>query len=509
MAKKRKPSKQGRAAGASQAETTWPLVGAVAQFSIADRVSERLLKPVLYALVFSAGFANLALEVTAPRIMSSIYGTTTIVWSVIISVVLGGLAIGYYLGGRVKQKSASRVLAVVLLANAIFIAVAGWVVLLFAKLLGFYTVLTISLTAFAAFVIPAILFGMVSPLAITLFSSLEPNTPAGTIAGRVLALGTAGSILGALGATLVLVPYLGVVKTLVILSASLLVFAAFLGGARIALPLGVLLFAIPSPTLHPKEFRQVVAEVESTYQNIRVLRVRDTDQYYMQLGAVNQTAVDVRNKTSLYTYATNVVRLANPFPGQEVLGIGGAGHGIAFMLEQQGAHVTLVEIDPKVEELSSRYFGPIKGKVEIEDARSYLNRIPERQFDVVVFDASNGPGTIPIQLTSLEFFQAVDRALKPNGRLIYYFAGHTEGEYSEAFKAFAATMHRVFKDVKVYADTGEGRKDILLLGSDSAIDDAEMFRAPDHGEVITDDRNPMEIYLSRIGYSFWSTSRFQ
>lgn len=107
MGKKSK-SVQRRAATAPQADGTWPLVASAAQFTVADLLSDRLLKPVLYALVFSSGFANLALEVIAPRLLASIYSATSIVWSVIIAVVLGGLSLGYYLGGRIDRPTQSE-----------------------------------------------------------------------------------------------------------------------------------------------------------------------------------------------------------------------------------------------------------------------------------------------------------------------------------------------------------------------------------------------------------------
>ena len=59
---------------------------------------------ILYAFVFFCGFANLATEIIAPRLFSSLFGSTTIIWAIIISVTLIGISIGYYAGGRIPYE---------------------------------------------------------------------------------------------------------------------------------------------------------------------------------------------------------------------------------------------------------------------------------------------------------------------------------------------------------------------------------------------------------------------
>ena len=84
--------------------------------------------------------------------------------------------------------------------------------------------------ALGLFAIPITLLGMVSPFAIRL--ALVDVEQAGTVAGRLYALSTVGSIVGTFLSAIVAIPLIGTQRTM-LLSAALLVFAsALLLGAR-------------------------------------------------------------------------------------------------------------------------------------------------------------------------------------------------------------------------------------------------------------------------------------
>ena len=56
-------------------------------------------------LVFSAGAVVMSLELVASRILTPVFGSSTYTWGSLIGIILTGLSIGYYLGGKVADKN--------------------------------------------------------------------------------------------------------------------------------------------------------------------------------------------------------------------------------------------------------------------------------------------------------------------------------------------------------------------------------------------------------------------
>jgi predicted membrane-bound spermidine synthase len=53
-----------------------------------------------FAVSFTSGLVGLGLEISASRLLAPVFGTSTVVWSSVIGVVLLALSAGYYVGGR-------------------------------------------------------------------------------------------------------------------------------------------------------------------------------------------------------------------------------------------------------------------------------------------------------------------------------------------------------------------------------------------------------------------------
>src|SRR5262245_39713397 len=59
---------------------------------------------VLYAFLFLSGLATMGVELTAVRLLAPHFGTSTIVWTNVICVILVALSLGYWAGGRVADR---------------------------------------------------------------------------------------------------------------------------------------------------------------------------------------------------------------------------------------------------------------------------------------------------------------------------------------------------------------------------------------------------------------------
>jgi spermidine synthase len=468
---------------------------------------------LLYLLVFFGGFANLATEIIGPRMFASIFGETTIIWAIIISVTLVGLSIGYMIGGRIEHTRIRSILPLLLLVNALWLVAISWLVWQVpadaaAQGLAVDSAVVLT-TAMSAFFVPSLLFGTISPMVISLLS--ENTSPEGMsrIVGNVYALGTIGSVSGALSAAFILIPYVGLTRSLQGFALILAGLAAclWLPSRRLmAAGVGLLCVLLPQPDFQWQndEGLRLVEQREGYYQTVRVYT---DDQTFMQmhLGPTFHSRIDLNTREPLFSYATAMLQYVGDVSGKRALIIGGAGHGLAHYLENRGASVTEVEIDPIVVELSDRHFGEIRGETVIQDGRVFIENAVPSTYDLILIDAFDGGGSVPAQLATREFFEGVRKALKPDGRMLYNFIGTPEGERSASFRALATTIRQVFENAgyeRVNSETEDTiNQNIILAASPTAT--FSLTALPNDGNLLTDDLNPIDILIENARTRFY------
>ena len=181
----------------------------------------------LAALVFGAGIGSLATEIAASRMLAPYFGSSTIVWANLIGIVLAGLALGYWLGGKLADRRPERrLLGLIVLAAALWVAMTPFIARPFldaavgnlddasagAVIGSFFAVLLLFAPA-------VVLLGMVSPFAIRL--AITDVESAGEVAGRFYALSTVGSLVGTFVPALIAIPLVGTQRTLLATAALL------------------------------------------------------------------------------------------------------------------------------------------------------------------------------------------------------------------------------------------------------------------------------------------------
>lgn len=460
--------------------------------------------PVLYFFVFISGFISLSTEIIGPRLFASFFGTTTIIWAIMISVTLGGLSLGYYIGGNLVPQKADKMLPLALILNAVWLLLTSWLVWLLPPLIGI-GILPLTITAVISFLIPFTVFGMISPISISLASLEISDKKISKVVGNIFALGTAGSILGALVAAFILIPFIGLSTSLRIFAVIQVLFAFYFHAGGLKKSLIVLFFIIcllvPQPDYKWKSDDILLNQSEGYFQTIRIYTNKNRTATIFHLGPTYESDIDPRSGEPLFGYAGQMVSLVGNASGKRILSIGGAGHSMARSLEKRGAIVTEVEIDPFVISASDRFFGRIKGEEINQDGRVYLNRASPGTFDYILIDAFNGPTSIPEQLTTLECFKAIKLALKPSGKMLYNFIGIPQGEGSDSFLALSRTMSDVFRNVRSSQTKGYSNQNIIFMASDADINDYGV-KVPVMGTLLTDDLNPIDIYLFRARRGF-------
>jgi len=386
----------------------------------------RLSRLRLGVVVFTGGAGTLATEIAASRLLAPYFGSSTIVWANIIGLILVYLSVGYWLGGKLADRRPHpRLLGGLILAAAAAIALTPFVSRPILDLavrgldaVSVGAVVGSFFAALALFAVPITLLGAVAPFAIRL--ALEDVGEAGTVAGRLYALSTVGSIVGTFLSAIVTIPLLGTQRTLLGSAALLVLAAALLLGTRwqvLTVATAALLF-VPAGTIKASE--GLIFETESAYQYIQVVERSDGSRALRLNEGVAVHSVWYPDSV-LTGGVWDTFLLVPPLldrPVETMLVIGNAGGTVARAYGRLYPDVEIdgVEIDPEVSEAGRRYLGlgdNPRLDVVAADGRPYLELTDER-YDVILVDAYRQP-YIPFHLATKEFFEAVREHLTPGG----------------------------------------------------------------------------------------------
>jgi predicted membrane-bound spermidine synthase len=506
----------------------------------------------LYAVVFTSGLLSLGLELSASRLLGTVFGTSNIVWANIIGLILLYLTAGYFIGGRLADRSPhiETFYRVVLwgaftaglipsLARPVLRLAAGSVIHINAAVLvGSFGVMMI------LFAVPVTLLGIVSPFAIRL--AIEEASSAGSVSGRMYAVSTIGSIIGTFLPVLVLIPTIGTNLTFMLLSALLL--AVGLIGYGLAdwrkmlryawMPVvHVLLaiFALPG-TLRPvSEGMTLLHEDESAYNYIQVVRWGEANILFLNEGQGIHSMYFPDYPDYIETGGTWDYYLAAPFfnapphtPADvtSMAMVGLAAGTVPKQYTQVFGPIPVdgIEIDPDIVQAGRDYFEMNEPNLNVivQDGR-YALATSDKTYDVVGVDAYRLP-YIPWHLTTVEFFQEIHDHLSERGVLAIN-VGRTVDD-RRLIEAFSATLGQVFPSVHVI-DVPHTCNSILvatvqptvpenlianrdLLGADAHPVLAKVLSTayeqirptPTGGRIMTDDRAPTELMTDLLVVNF-------
>ena len=166
---------------------------------------------LVVADVFTLGFVTLGFEMVASRILTPLFGSGIYTWATIISIVVGGLMAGYFLGGMLADRFPGLGFAATIkfISSAylffVYFMAQGGLEGVIAGIDNEYTALFVS--GFVVCFPPLVVLGMYSPLSVRLLLRLPSD--AGKISGGLFAISSLGNILGIIVTTFFLIPTLG------------------------------------------------------------------------------------------------------------------------------------------------------------------------------------------------------------------------------------------------------------------------------------------------------------
>ena len=481
------------------------------------------LHATLTGVVFAAGVGSLATEISASRLLAPYFGNSTIVWANVIGLILASLSLGYWLGGRLADRRPTpRTLGSIVAASACLVAVIPFLarplldlsvegldrVSAGAAIGSFFGVLVL-------FVPPVVLLGMVAPFAIRL--AITDVASAGTVAGRLYAVSTVGSLLGTFLSALVTIPAVGTQRTLLAAAALIGVGGAVLLGRRwlvLALGLAALLLIPPGAV---KAQSGLLFEDESRYQFIQVVERDGVRRLYLDEGLATHSVWrpgEVLTGGVWDTYLA-VAALASKVERVAMLGNAAGTAARAFARFYPGVDIDGVELDPAVSAAGRRYFEMARTPnltVHNVDARAFL-RQTDRRYDVIVVDAYRPP-YVPFYLATREFFELVRDHLAPGGVVALNVA--TTPDDHRLAEQIRGTLAAELPDVLAWQPLRfnqiviglRNRRRVAVGRTSRAIDPLvrDLLRRARHVEASrdpwTDDRAPVEWITDRMIVEF-------
>jgi predicted membrane-bound spermidine synthase len=440
------------------------------------------MPPVLAGLiVFAASAAVLVLEILAGRLLAPYVGVTLETYTGIIGVVLAGIAVGSWYGGRLADRLNPRAMLgpTHVLGGVLALLILPLVTFFGATLRGGGPVAIVVLST-VGFFAPAAVLSAVTPTVIKI--QLGDLDHTGQVVGRLSALATAGAIFGTFLTGFVLV--------------------ARFPSRAIVLGLGVLLLLAGGALwwwLHPREQGRpavvallallavgltgatpVPCDYETAYYCAEVIEDPDNPSgRLLRLDSLKHSYVDLADEAHLeFGYLRvlgDVLTVAAP-PGEplEALHIGGGAMSLPRYLAatRPGSHSTVLEIDPQLVEIAEEEFGfePTDAiEVRTGDARMALEDGVGSGYDVVVGDAFGGLA-VPWHLTTLEMVELIREASAEDA---IYMLNLIDRPPLGFARAKAATLAAGFAHVAVVAEpdrlAGDEGGNFVLLASDAPL----------------------------------------
>ena len=469
-------------------------------FTTEEGPTESRGSTVVCVAIGLSGLCALAAEAIWTRILGLLFGASVYTLSIILAVFLVGLGIGSSLGSLVSRNSARPRLAL------------GWCQLLVAAAIA-WTSYTLSASlpywpinpsiasdiwfnfqldldrAFWALLPPTLLWGASFPLALAALASRGQDSA--RLVARVYAANTLGAIVGALGASLLLIAWMGSQG-----AQQLLIVVSIVSGLMLLLPearhvtavaLGVAAVLIGGFAVwHVPPLSKVLV----AHGRYAATWVGKSEILYAKEGLNSSVAVSTFPNGAMTFHVAGKIQASNvprdmrlqrmlghltslvPDSPRSVLVIG-CGAGItagAVAIDPRVERVTIVEIESLVPEAASMYFSHQNfdvvhnSKVQLrnDDGRHYLQSTTDR-FDAITADPLDPWVKGAANLYTKEFFEEVKRHLNPGGVVTMYMQLFENN--AEAVKSSVATFLEVFPNGTLWGNTHEGKgHDMVLLG---------------------------------------------
>lgn len=436
------------------------------------------------------------LELVGARVLAPYLGTSIIVWTSLLGVVMASLSAGYYLGGKTADMKADYKT----LASIIFLAgISIGLVAVFKSVILFFVQSQIAdvrwaslLGAFILFTPANVLLGAVSPYAVKLY--FNDSRRIGATVGNLYAISTAGSIAGTYFAGFFLIVYFGNTNLLFSLTALLIFLSLFIYPIKIRTRC-FLVLAFSAMSLFNSHLTYYFtaagfSDTDTQYNRVWIMDGADPlsgrPVRTLSTGARFVQSVMFLDGDDLAVEYTKFFDLAGYFNKniRKALMIGGGAYSYPkhFLSKHKAAEMDVVEIDPGLTKLAEKFFDLNDSpRLEIfhQDGRVFLDKVSGK-YDAIFIDAF--ASSIPFHLTTEEFVGKVFEHLNDGGVVAMNIVASVKGDTGRFLRAEYAT-YKLFSDF-VYVlpvqepENGDRIQNIILVAVRGDVTTSDACPAP-------------------------------
>ncbi len=469
----------------------------------------------VYVAIALSGMTALGAEVIWTRMLSIMIGATVYTFSLILAVFLIGLGIGSAAGSVVGRKNPRAALGWCQLLLAVGIAWAAYSV---ADSIPYWPILPplapspwfnfqVDLLRCLWAILPAaVLWGASFPLALAAAAAGRQEDP-GKLVGETYAANTVGAIIGAVGFSLIFIPWMGsrnserLLILLAVTSALLILFPLarnWKKGAVLALaassvftivlawrvdPMPWLAYAYGRKMLIAEDRGHPLYQAEGMNSSI-VISQRDSGRISFHVSGKVEASSELMDMR-LQRMLGHLPALIHPNPHSVlIVGFGAGVTAGTFVSHPEIQKIDICEIEKMIPPATSFYFNrenhnvlnDPRTTIHYDDARHFVLTSPDK-YDIITSDPIHPWVKGTATLYSREYFQIVKDHLNPGGVVTQWVPLYESD--SDTIKTELATFFAVFPNGTIWANNvGNKAYDIVLLGQNgpATIDLDQMAR---------------------------------
>lgn len=487
-------------------------------------------------ILFIVNAVYMILELVASRVLAPYFGTSNLVWTSVIGIILLSSSIGNYIGGIIadKQKLSTNLKIILIVSFVSIIYIPYIQVEVLGIISSMFDDIKIGaiLSTILLFFIPSLLIGTLSPM--ILKSKLDSMESAGKTSGKISAIATIGGIVGTFLGGFYLIPNFGSVYILYMLALSFIYLIPLVDFKLTLRSIGLIILATIAcllVTMYDLEMNEIAGVqvkndvidtgavsydtqygrviIYNTMRDENEVRILNIDSGYESATYINK---DKRNDLVFeYTKFYDLMFKAN-IDIKNALMIGGAGYNYPkyYISNYLDKNLDVVEIDGEITEIAKEYFylndlirdyDLEKNKrlgLITEDGRVYLNQ-NTKKYDAILNDAFAGNSPAKT-LTTKEAVEKIKSSLNKNGVYLTNIISSLEGDKSKFLRAEVNTLKQVFENVYIVPcvdyPTTEARNIMVIATDDELIIENTYELSLDENEIIlTDDYCPVDTLI--------------